>query len=128
MKQHPDCQPGCAIAMHGSNHDDADADKDFESKWIDDWFRPLPKVKFLMFRTMLTKAPFPENENGAPERGHGRPARENHAQDARATILPREMFVPLLAHLVDHRISRSTKSIWHRRLRLCSDRLRVQLL
>lgn len=73
---------------------------------------------------MVTKAPFPENESGAVKGGtgvppvkitrkmrvpdsvkqihplgewHGRPARENHAQDARATTWPREMCARLLA-------------------------------
>jgi hypothetical protein len=35
MKQHPDCQPRRAIAVHRSDDDDGDADQDFESDWID---------------------------------------------------------------------------------------------
>ena len=36
MKQHPDCQPGCAKTVNGSDDNDCDSDQDFESKRIDD--------------------------------------------------------------------------------------------
>jgi hypothetical protein len=35
MKQHPDRQPGRAIAMNRGNDDDRDADQEFERKGID---------------------------------------------------------------------------------------------
>ena len=35
MKQHPDRQPGSAVAMRRRNDDDGDADEDFECNWID---------------------------------------------------------------------------------------------
>jgi hypothetical protein len=36
MKQHPDCQPRGTVTMNGGNYDDADSDKEFKSKRIDD--------------------------------------------------------------------------------------------
>jgi hypothetical protein len=35
MKEHPNRQPGRAIAMHRRDDDDGDTDQDFESNWID---------------------------------------------------------------------------------------------
>jgi hypothetical protein len=35
MEQHPDRQPGSAVTMSCRDDDDADADEDFESDWID---------------------------------------------------------------------------------------------
>jgi hypothetical protein len=35
MKQHPDRQPRRAITVQGRDDDDARADQDFESDWID---------------------------------------------------------------------------------------------
>lgn len=36
VKEHPDCQPGCAVAMDRGDYDDGDTDEQFESKGIYD--------------------------------------------------------------------------------------------
>jgi len=35
MEEHPDCQPGRAVAMNGGDYDNANRDQEFESKRID---------------------------------------------------------------------------------------------
>ena len=38
MKQHPDRQPRRAVSVNGSNDNYGNADYEFESKWIDDYY------------------------------------------------------------------------------------------
>jgi hypothetical protein len=44
MKQHPDSQPRGAVAVNSGDHDDGNADQQFESKWVDVNPRLLPKA------------------------------------------------------------------------------------
>ncbi len=44
MKQHPDSQPRGAVAVNSSDHDDGNADQQFESTWVDVNPRLLPKA------------------------------------------------------------------------------------
>jgi hypothetical protein len=36
VKKHPDCQPGSAVTVQGSDYDDGNPDQQFEGEGIDD--------------------------------------------------------------------------------------------
>jgi len=65
VKEHPDCEPGCAEAVKGSNDDNGNCDQQFECKGIDDKApqlkRSISHLSFSIYQLVIFELSRPDS-------------------------------------------------------------------